>query len=88
MVSLTTTLALIQQYLTVALGVLLVVGVVGNVLNCCVFIQKRLRSNPCSVFFTAASMANITVLIQLTIHQLKILILFIANFVYTYEMLY
>jgi hypothetical protein len=45
------------------LGVLLVVGVVGNVLNCCVFIQKRLRSNPCSVFFTAASMANITVLI-------------------------
>ena len=57
------TLATIQLYLTVALGVLLVVGVIGNTLNCLVFLQKRLRSNPCSVFFAAASLANVIVMI-------------------------
>jgi hypothetical protein len=61
--SVVTTLAVIQQYLTVALGILLVVGVIGNTLNCLVFLQKRLRSNPCSVFFAAASVANITVMV-------------------------
>jgi hypothetical protein len=56
-------LALIQQYLTIILGILLVIGVVGNLLNCAVFLRKRLRSNPCSVFFVAASIANIIVMI-------------------------
>lgn len=66
------TLATIQQYLTVSLGALLVVGVIGNMLNCMVFLQKRLRSNPCSVFFAAASVANVIVLIYYiipTIHS-------------------
>ena len=66
------TLALIQQYLTVSLGVLLVVGVIGNILNCLVFLQKRLRSNPCSVFFAAASVANVIVMVYYiipTIHS-------------------
>jgi len=63
MSTLITTLDLIQKYLSDVLGVLLVVGVVRNILNCSVFLQKRLRSNPCSAFFAAASMANITVLI-------------------------
>lgn len=66
------TLAIIQQYLTVALGVLLVIGVIGNTLNCLVFLQKRLRSNPCSVFFAAASVANVIVMIYYitpTIHS-------------------
>lgn len=57
------TLALIQQYLTIVLGVLLVVGVIGNILNCLVFLRKKLRPNPCSIFFVAASIANITVMI-------------------------
>jgi hypothetical protein len=61
--SLITTLNLIQQYLTVILGGLLVIGVFGNTLNCIVFLQKRLRSNPCSLFFAAASMANMIVMI-------------------------
>ena len=61
--SVTTVLALIQQYLTVALGVLLVIGVVGNTFNCLVFLRKRLRSNPCSLFFAAASVANIIVMV-------------------------
>jgi hypothetical protein len=58
-----TTFALIQQYLTVGLGVLLVVG--DNILNFSVFLRKRLSSNVCSAFFaaTAASIANIIVLI-------------------------
>jgi len=56
-------LTLIQQYLTIILGILLVIGVVGNILNCLVFLRKRLRSNPCSIFFVGASIANITVMI-------------------------
>jgi hypothetical protein len=67
MASLISTLALIQQYLTVILGVLLVTGVAGNILNCLVFLRKRLRSNACSVFFAAASIANITVMIYFII---------------------
>jgi len=65
--SVITTLALIQQYLTVTLGGLLVIGVFGNILNCLVFLQKRLRSNPCSLFFAAASMANMIVMIYFII---------------------
>ncbi len=60
-------LTLIQQYLTIILGILLIVGVVGNILNCLVFLRKRLRSNPCSIFFVAASLANITVMIYFII---------------------
>jgi hypothetical protein len=63
MSSTTDILALIQQYLTIILGILLIVGVVGNILNCLVFLRKRLRHNPCSIFFVAASLANITVMI-------------------------
>ena len=63
MPSVTTTLALIQQYLSVTLGILLILGVVGNTLNCFIFLRKRLHSNPCSAFFAASSLANILVLI-------------------------
>ena len=63
MPSTATILALIQQYLTIVLGILLVVGVIGNILNCLVFLRKRLRSNPCSIFFIAASLANTIVMI-------------------------
>lgn len=63
MSSLVNTLAIIQQYLTVTLGVLLVIGVIGNVLNCSVFLRKRLRTSPCSMFFAASSLANMIVMI-------------------------
>jgi hypothetical protein len=62
MASTATTFVLIQQYLTVGLGVLLVVG--DNILNFSIFLRKRLSSNVCSAFFAAAaSIANIIVLI-------------------------
>jgi len=64
-------LAIIQQYLIVALGVLLVVGVTGNVLNCLVFLRKRLRSSPCSLFFAASSLANTIVLIYYIIPTIQ-----------------
>lgn len=70
--SVVTTLALIQQYLTVVLGGLLVIGVFGNLFNCLVFFRKRLRSNACSLFFAAASLANMIVMIYFiipTIHS-------------------
>ncbi|CAF0950004.1 unnamed protein product [Rotaria sp. Silwood1] len=70
--SVISTLNLIQQYLTIVLGLLLVVGVFGNIFNCLVFLRKRLRSNACSVFFAAASIANMTVMIYYiipTIHS-------------------
>jgi len=63
MSSVINTLAIIQQYLTVTLGVLLVIGIIGNVLNCLVFLRKRLRSSPCSLFFAASSLANMIVMI-------------------------
>jgi hypothetical protein len=69
--SVITTLALIQQYLTVILGGLLVIGVFGNILNCLVFLRKRLRSNPCSLFFAAASMANMIVMIYYIIPTIQ-----------------
>ncbi len=62
MSSIINTLALIQNYLTIILGILLVIGIIGNILNCLVFLRKKLRSNPCSIFFVAASIANITVM--------------------------
>ncbi|CAF1023007.1 unnamed protein product [Adineta steineri] len=65
--SVITTLALIQYYLTNILGGLLVIGVFGNILNCLVFLRKRLRSNPCSILFAAASLANIIVMIYFII---------------------
>ncbi|CAF1166056.1 unnamed protein product [Adineta steineri] len=65
--SVITTLTLIQYYLTNILGGLLVIGVFGNILNCLVFLRKRLRSNPCSILFAAASLANIIVMIYFII---------------------
>jgi hypothetical protein len=72
MSSLISILAIIQQYLTVILGILLVAGVTGNILNCLVFLRKRLRSNACSLFFAAGSLANLIVMIYYiipTIHS-------------------
>ncbi|CAM4924293.1 unnamed protein product [Rotaria socialis] len=66
------TLNFIQLQLTNVLGALMVVGVFGNILNCLVFLRKRLRSSPCSVFFAAASIANLIVMIYFiipTIHS-------------------
>ncbi|UJR08729.1 hypothetical protein I4U23_012986 [Adineta vaga] len=71
--SVSATLSSIQFYLTNALGGLLVIGVIGNILNCMVFLRKRLRTNPCSILFVASSIANAMVMIYFiipTIHSL------------------
>ncbi|CAF3009473.1 unnamed protein product, partial [Rotaria sp. Silwood2] len=60
----------IQEYFTVGLGVLLVVGVIGNILNCVVFLRKRLRYNSCSIFFATASVANGAVMTYYTIPRI------------------
>jgi hypothetical protein len=39
--------------------VLLVFGMIGNLISCCVFVQRTLRSNPCSIYFLAASLSNL-----------------------------
>jgi hypothetical protein len=46
-----------------ALGLLLF-GTVGNILSCLVFSQRKLRSNPCVIYFLIASLSNLISLIS------------------------
>lgn len=39
--------------------VLLLFGMTGNILNCLIFSQRKLRSNPCVLYFLAASILNL-----------------------------
>ncbi|UJR27691.1 hypothetical protein I4U23_008969 [Adineta vaga] len=52
----------IQQGMTWSMVSFLVLGNIGNVLNCFVFLQKSLRSNPCSYYLFLSSLANILAL--------------------------
>ena len=47
------------ELLRVIPSILLVTGTVGNVLNCCIFVRRSLRSNSCSQYFLASSIANL-----------------------------
>lgn len=40
-------------------SVLLVMGTIGNVLNCCIFTRRSLRQNSCSLYFLGSSVANL-----------------------------
>ena len=51
----------INRYVPIGL---LLFGIVGNTLSCLVFLQKTLRTNPCVVYFLAASTANLISLID------------------------
>ncbi|CAF4708777.1 unnamed protein product [Rotaria socialis] len=52
------TLSCIQQKMSlISMPIFLTLGTVGNLLNCLVFLQKTLRSNSCSIYFVAASIA-------------------------------
>lgn len=54
----TPTLSVIQQRMgLISMPIFLVLGTVGNILNCLVFLQKTLRSNSCSMYFVAASIS-------------------------------
>ena len=49
-----------NRYLAFAL---LLFGIVGNILSCLVFSQRKLRSNPCVIYFLIASLSNLASLI-------------------------
>ncbi|CAF3682159.1 unnamed protein product [Rotaria sp. Silwood1] len=42
--------------------IILVLGVIGNLLNCLVFVQRPLRSKPCAICFLAASILNLIII--------------------------
>ena len=50
--------AIQTQFYTIAGPVLIALGIVGAILNCCTFTQKSLRQSPCAVYFIAYSIAN------------------------------
>lgn len=51
----------INRYLSV---ILILFGIIGNLLNCLVFSHKKLRSNPCVIYFLFASIANLISIIS------------------------
>jgi hypothetical protein len=51
---------LLNRYFAI---VIFIFGIIGNVLNCLVFLQRPLRSNPCAFFFRISSIANIAFLL-------------------------
>ncbi|CAF2660885.1 unnamed protein product [Rotaria sp. Silwood2] len=57
------TLQLIQNQLVRYISLtLLIIGTIGNILNCLVFTRRSLRRNSCSVYFFATSIANLIAL--------------------------
>ena len=58
-------LSSIQKQMTLyGMSLILFFGVGGNLINCCVFLQKSLRSNSCSIYLIASSISH-TILIML-----------------------
>ncbi len=51
----------INRYLSVTLFLF---GTIGNILNCLVFSQRKLRSNPCVIYFLIASISNLISIIS------------------------
>lgn len=43
--------------------VIILFGIVGNLLNCWVFVQRSLRSKPCVIYFFVASILNLIIII-------------------------
>ena len=52
----------IQQNMTWSMMIFLIFGNIGNICNCFIFLQKSLRSNPCSHYLLISSIANIIAL--------------------------
>lgn len=47
----------INRYVPIFL--ILLLDIFGNLLSCSIFIQQKLRRNPCSLYFLAASLGNV-----------------------------
>lgn len=52
----------IQQNMTWSMMIFLILGTIGNICNCFIFLQKTLQSNPCSHYLLVSSIANIIAL--------------------------
>jgi hypothetical protein len=64
MASIEDRLAATQVILTrYILLVCFILGIFGNICNICIFIQKKLRVNSCSIYFIAASFINFLIII-------------------------
>lgn len=61
-ITLTTATTQIYRYVPIFL---LFSGLIGNAMSCLVFVQNTLRSNPCTWYFLAATIANIIYLLTL-----------------------
>ncbi|CAF1130396.1 unnamed protein product [Adineta ricciae] len=51
-------------------------GIIGNLLNCIIFIKRTMRQNPSSIYFTAVACINLLVLVSVL---LPIIILYASN---------
>jgi hypothetical protein len=49
--------SILNRYFAIAIFIF---GTIGNILNCLIFSQRNLRSNPCSLFFLVSSIANLS----------------------------
>ncbi|CAF1138980.1 unnamed protein product [Adineta steineri] len=64
MSSITDVVAVTQLILSrYILPICLILGIFGNICNICIFIQKKLRSKPCAIYFIAASFINLLIII-------------------------
>ncbi|CAF3381812.1 unnamed protein product [Rotaria sp. Silwood1] len=50
---------------------LLLFGIIGHLTSCLVFVQRALRTNPCSIYFLAASLSNLIFLTTLFVPMLN-----------------
>ena len=53
-----------KQIILYGIPLILFFGISGNMINCAVFLQKSLRSNSCSIYLIASSIANTILLIS------------------------
>ncbi|CAF1348300.1 unnamed protein product [Adineta ricciae] len=68
------------QLFSVAGMILFSFGIVGNLLNCIVFMKRTMRQNPSSIYFTAIAFINLLVLMTVL---LPIVILYATNSSFT-----
>ncbi|UJR34983.1 hypothetical protein I4U23_027762 [Adineta vaga] len=58
MSSLTSIQVIQSQLLRYIPLITIIIGTIGNILNCFIFTRRSLRRNPCSIYFFASSIAN------------------------------
>lgn len=55
----------ISARITLSMSIIVLLGgIMGNLLNCVVFVQRSLRSKPCVVYFLIASVLNLITIVS------------------------